>query len=98
MQSLDLQQKTKSQEALLKNMSKLSDGYAVYVKRDCKTCVLIAPVLAEMRAAGLPLKIFSQDDPTFPDGLDDIIDDRALENAFHAEMALQKKIRLTHWR
>ncbi len=60
-------------------MSELIDGLAVFVKRDCPTCVQVVPVLAEMRAAGLPLTIYSQDDPGFPEGLDGVADDTSLE-------------------
>jgi hypothetical protein len=67
-------------------MDNLPDGFAVFVKRDCATCVLVSPVLAEMRDAGLALTIFTQDDPSFPDGLADVIDDRALERSFHNDI------------
>lgn len=45
------------------------DGWVAVVKRDCPTCTLVAPVLAELRQAGLDLTIYSQDDPSFPAGL-----------------------------
>jgi len=67
-------------------MSDVSDGYAVYVKRDCATCVLVSPLLAEMRDAGLRLEIYTQDDPTFPDGIADVSDDTALARSFHADI------------
>ncbi|MAG97882.1 MAG: thioredoxin [Alphaproteobacteria bacterium] len=63
-------------------MSELSDGLAVFVKRDCPTCVQVVPVLAEMRAAGLPLVVYSQDDPGFPEGLDSVADDTSLERSW----------------
>ena len=63
-------------------MSQLSDGLAVFVKRDCPTCVQVVPVLAEMRAAGLALTIYSQDDPGFPEGLGDVADDTSLERSW----------------
>ncbi len=67
-------------------MSEMHDGLAVFVKRDCPTCVLVTPVLAQMRDAGLPLAIYTQDDPAFPDDLDDVIDDRSLESSFRNEI------------
>jgi hypothetical protein len=67
-------------------MNDMTDGYAVFVKRDCATCVLVSPVLAEIRAAGLPLTIYTQDDPTFPDGMDDITSDLSLEAAFYNDI------------
>jgi hypothetical protein len=40
------------------------------VKRDCPTCVTIAPVLVQLDAVpGIELTVFTQDDPTFPDGV-----------------------------
>ncbi len=38
------------------------------VKRDCPTCVLVAPVLARLAHRG-DLAVFTQDDPTFPEGV-----------------------------
>ncbi len=48
-----------------------------FVKRDCPTCVLVAPVLEDL-AARHDLTIYTQDDPSFPDGLA-ATDDRSLE-------------------
>ncbi len=42
------------------------DGLVAIVKRACPTCELVVPVLAQLRDH---LTIYSQDDPTFPDGL-----------------------------
>ena len=42
------------------------NGLVAVVKRDCPTCVMTAPVLGELaRRAGI--KVYSQDDPGFPD-------------------------------
>ncbi len=59
----------------------LPDGLVAVVKRDCPTCQLAAPVLAELHRAGVPLTVFSQDDPTFPDGLP-VRDDTPLEVSY----------------
>lgn len=59
------------------------DGWVAVVKRDCPTCVLVAPILTELQRAGLPLTIYSQDDASFPD--DDaltVIDDLSLEASY----------------
>ena len=46
----------------------LPEGLVVFVKRECPTCELVVPVLAELRArAGLTVIV--QDDPAFPAGL-----------------------------
>jgi hypothetical protein len=52
-----------------------------FVKRDCPTCVLVAPVLAHL-ARRVDLSIFSQDDPAFPPGLT-VADDSTLEMSWH---------------
>jgi len=55
----------------------LPEGIVAVVKADCPTCRLVTPVLAELRAAGAPLTVYTQDDPAFPAGLDPV-DDRRL--------------------
>jgi hypothetical protein len=44
----------------------LPDGLVAFVKRECPTCVTVAPVLAQL-AARVPLTVVSQDDPGFPE-------------------------------
>ncbi|MBC8292239.1 MAG: thioredoxin family protein [Proteobacteria bacterium] len=50
-----------------------ANGLVAFVKRDCPTCELVGPVLAELAAAAKtsasPLTVYSQDDPSFPEGL-----------------------------
>ena len=46
----------------------LPDGLVVFVKRECPTCELVVPVLAELRKRG-GITVIVQDDPTFPPGL-----------------------------
>ena len=58
-----------------------ADGYIAVVKRDCPTCVALEPVYADLRARGVPLTIYSQDDPTFPESTDGALDDRSLEHS-----------------
>jgi hypothetical protein len=52
----------------------LPDGLVAVVKRDCPTCQLVAPVLAELRARAPALTVYSQDDAAFPAGLDPVDD------------------------
>ena len=55
----------------------LPDGLLAIVKRDCPTCELTAPVLADISArAGIT--VFTQDDPTFPETIATPIDDTDL--------------------
>ena len=65
----------------------LPDGLIAVVKRDCPTCGLIAPVLAELRTsfAGT-LTVYSQDDPSFPELIGGAIDDRELTVSFALEL------------
>ena len=56
----------------------LHDGLIAVVKRDCPTCVVAEPVLADLeRRAGL--RVFTQDDPAFPETVAARIDDTALD-------------------
>jgi hypothetical protein len=48
----------------------LPDGLVVFVKASCPTCQTIAPALGRLRRAGVPLTIYTQDDPTFPPDAD----------------------------
>lgn len=59
----------------------LPSGVVAFVKRDCPTCELVAPVLAEL-ARRVPLTIYSQDDPDFPPRLR-CVDDRELAVSWH---------------
>lgn len=61
------------------------NGLVAVVKRDCPTCELVVPVLAGLAGQ---VEIYSQDDPTFPDGLADIIDDRLLDNSYKLEIEI----------
>jgi hypothetical protein len=49
------------------------------VKRDCPTCQLVAPVLVQLARAGVPLTVYSQDDPAFPAGVPNVVDDSGLD-------------------
>ena len=62
-----------------------ADGFVAVVKRDCPTCNLVAPVLAELVAADLRLTIASQDDPAFPEGLA-VVDDTGLDLSIELDL------------
>ena len=59
----------------------LPSGFVAFVKRDCPTCVLVEPVLAQL-AQQLPLTVYTQDDPAFPAGVESV-DDTSLEMSWH---------------
>ena len=63
----------------------LPDGLVAIVKRDCPTCRLVAPVLVDLAEGALPLTVYSQDDPTFPDDAK-VVDDTELEVSVALEL------------
>lgn len=54
------------------------DGVVAVVRRDCPTCALVEPVLAALAATGAVVSVVSQDDVTFPAGVD-VVDDTSLD-------------------
>ena len=51
----------------------LPDGLVVVVKRECATCAMVVPVLQRL-AHESAITIYTQDDPTFPDGMTSVHD------------------------
>ena len=64
------------------NLVGMNEGLVLVAKRDCQTCELVQPVVRELAAGARPLAVYSQDDPTFPEGVAGVRDDRALEVSF----------------
>jgi hypothetical protein len=62
----------------------LPSGLVAFVKRECPTCETVAPVLSQLREHGA-LTVYSQDDPSFPPGLD-AEDDTSLRVSWHHEI------------
>ena len=62
----------------------LPSGIVAFVKRDCPTCELVAPVLAAL-ADEVELTVYTQDDPGFPEGVP-AVDDTSLEVSWHHEV------------
>jgi hypothetical protein len=62
----------------------LPEGLVAFVKRDCPTCELVEPVLAQLAAAS-DLTVYSQDDPAFPSA-PRAIDDRDLAVSWQHEI------------
>jgi hypothetical protein len=46
----------------------LPEGFVAFVSAECPTCQMVAPVLRELRDRGVPLTVYTQDDPAFPEG------------------------------
>ena len=64
----------------------LPDGVVAVVKRDCPTCVLVEPVLDDLARRGVPLTVYTQDDPAFPQGSATVVDDTSLAVSWHHEI------------
>ena len=62
----------------------LAEGVVAFVKRDCPTCELVGPVLAAL-SKEVPLTVYTQDDPSFPDGVERV-DDTDLSVSWHHEI------------
>jgi hypothetical protein len=60
----------------------ISDGLVVFAKRACPTCTLIEPVLRDLARKDGSFRVVSQDDPKFPGGVTDVVDDRELDHSW----------------
>ena len=58
------------------------DGLILVAKRECPTCEMVEPVMRQLAVGGLPFTVYTQDDPAFPSGLADVVDDRELEHSY----------------
>ena len=66
----------------------ISDGLIVVAKRDCPTCTLLEPVYRELMDSAAEIAVYSQDDPTFPESVSDVFDDRELEQSYRLNICL----------
>ncbi len=62
----------------------LPSGVVAFVKRDCPTCEFIVPMLGAI-ASELPLTVYTQDDASFPPGVD-AVDDTDLSVSWHHDI------------
>ena len=51
------------------NRPTLPDGLVIVVKRECETCRMVVPVIEQLINGPLPVTVYVQDDPTFPESL-----------------------------
>ena len=51
------------------NLPALPDGLVVIVKRECETCRMVVPVIEQLINGSLPVTVYVQDDPAFPESL-----------------------------
>lgn len=63
----------------------LPEGLVAVVKKDCPTCVLVAPVLEDL-AARADLTVISQDAPDFPSAADWVVHDDDLALSWHHDI------------
>ncbi|AMM24651.1 thioredoxin family protein [Variovorax sp. PAMC 28711] len=63
-------------------MTFLPDGLIVVAKRECPTCTLVEPLLAELASGAEPLIVYVQDDPRYAAGLAGQVYDETLEHSF----------------
>ncbi|MBJ7362477.1 MAG: thioredoxin family protein [Ilumatobacteraceae bacterium] len=56
------------------NRPTLPDGLVIVVKRECETCRMVVPVIEQLINGPLPVTVYVQDDPTFPESLAPIHD------------------------
>ncbi|MCG8467461.1 MAG: thioredoxin family protein [Gemmatimonadetes bacterium] len=62
------------------------DGLVAVVKRDCPTCRLVEPVLGLLAGRDGGIVVYSQDDPSFPEAVPDVVDDRELISSFRLDI------------
>jgi len=60
----------------------LPDGLIVVAKRECPTCVLVEPLLAELAIAPGGLTVYAQDDPAYGAGVAGVVHDATLERSY----------------
>ena len=60
----------------------VADGLVAFVKRACPTCTLIEPQMQEVARAVPQFHAVTQDDPRFPSGVANVIDDRELDHSW----------------
>ncbi len=58
------------------------------VKRSCQTCQLVTPVLSRLEKEGLLTTVYSQDDPSFPEDVTTITDDRDLKMSWQSKIEI----------
>ena len=63
------------------------NGLVVVVKRDCPTCVMVAPVLRQLQEQA-DLTVYSQDDPSFPEVIEGVADDRLLDASYRLDVEI----------
>jgi hypothetical protein len=63
-------------------MERIPLDFIVVCKRECATCEMIIPVLKALTRGDRAVAIYTQDDPSFPDGISGVMDDTSLEQSY----------------
>jgi hypothetical protein len=64
----------------------VNDGLVVFTKRECPTCTLIETLMRDLALRNDAFRVVSQDDPGFPKGVVNVIDDRELDHSWLNEI------------
>ena len=71
----------------------LRDGWTLIVKRECATCVMVVPVITRLVRELPSLTVYTQDDPTFPEGVAAVNDLDLAATSGDAEIVLDRSAR-----
>jgi hypothetical protein len=60
----------------------IAEGLVAFVKRACPTCTLIESQMQAVARELPQFRVVSQDDPAFPAGMAEVVDDRDLDHSW----------------
>jgi hypothetical protein len=63
-------------------MNKIQNGLLVVSKKDCPTCTMIESLLGFIDHSDIDLTVLTQDDPAFPAGVNQVVDDTSLKQSY----------------
>ena len=66
----------------------MAEELVIVAKRDCPTCTMLEDVYASIEGGSVPLRVYSQDDPAFPENIFDVLDDTALETSYRFDIEI----------
>ena len=64
-----------------------ADGLLLFVKAACETCAMLQPLIAALARSDQNVVVFTQDDPSFPSGVD-AVDDTDLEQSYRFDVEI----------
>ncbi len=66
----------------------MSEELVLVVKRDCPTCTMLESVYEQLHGGAIPLSVYSQDDPTFPESIEAVQHDERLEKSYRLDIEI----------